>query len=340
MAVATGRSARFLAQCARPRSGYTAAMIARPTRSDWVLLLVLGVMWGTSYAFIKLGVETLPTFTLIATRLAIGLALLAGVVLVAREPLPRIPRIYVHLAVMAAINIVIPFTLITWAEQSVDSAIAAILNGAVPLIVIVLAALTFHDEPITLNRLGGVVVGYVGVIVLVAPGLAGAIGGSEFTGEVALLGSTLAYAVGAVYSRRNIKGLRPMIPAVLQVGFAFLMVTVLAFVFENPLGVAWNLGAVIAVLWLGLLGSGAAYLINFRLLNRIGATATSQLAYLLPVVGIFTGALMFGEQVVDARVIGGTALILGGVTLVNSRYGERRIWGRRPAESKVTNPAS
>ena len=96
--------------------------------------------------------------------------LLAAVVLVAREPLPRIPRIYVHLAVMAAINIVIPFTLITWAEQSVDSAIAAILNGAVPLIVIVLAALTFHDEPITLNRLVGVVVGYVGVIVLVAPG--------------------------------------------------------------------------------------------------------------------------------------------------------------------------
>jgi drug/metabolite transporter (DMT)-like permease len=304
-------------------------MIARPTRSDWVLLLVLGIMWGTSYAFIKLGVETLPTFTLIATRLAIGLALLASVVVVAREPIPRIPRIYVHLVVMAAINIVIPFSLITWAEQSVDSAIAAILNGAVPLLVIVLAALTFHDEPITLNRLVGVVVGYVGVVVLVAPGLAGALSGSEFTGEVALLGSTLAYAVGAVYSRRNIKGLRPMIPAVFQVGFAFVMVAVLAFVFEDPLGVAWNTDALIAVLWLGLLGSGVAYLINFRLLTRIGANATSQLAYLLPVVGIVTGAIMFGEQA-DARVFGGTALILGGVTLVNSRFGERRIWGRRP----------
>ena len=249
----------------------------------------------------------------------------------AREPLPRTPRVYFHLAVMAAINIVIPFTLITWAELTVDSAIAAILNGAVPLIVIVLAALTFHDEPITVNRLVGVVVGYVGVIVLVAPGLVGALGGSEFTGEIALLGSTLAYAVGAVYSRRNIKGLRPMIPAVFQVGFAFLMVSVLALVFENPLGVAWNFEAVVAVVWLGLLGSGAAYLIMFRLLNRIGATATSQLAYLLPVVGIITGALMFREQI-DARILGGTGLILGGVTLVNSKYGERRLWGRRPAE--------
>ncbi len=303
-------------------------MIARPTRTDWLLLLALGIMWGTSYAFIKIGVETLPTFTLIATRLAIGLALLATVVLIAREPLPRSPRIYGHLAVMAAINIVIPFTLITWAELTVDSNIAAILNGAVPLLVIVLAALAFHDEPITLNRLVGVLVGYVGVIVLVLPGLVAAAGGSEFTGEVALLGSTVAYAIGAVYSRRNIKGLRPMIPAVFQVAFAFVMVTILAFVFENPLAVTWNPGAVIAVLWLGLLGSGLAYLLMFRLLSRIGATATSQLAYLLPVVGIITGALMLGEAV-DGRIVIGTGLILGGVALVGSKFGERRIWGRR-----------
>ena len=315
-------------------------MIARPSRTDWLLLLVLGVMWGTSYAFIKLGIENgLTTFTLIAVRLAIGLGLLATVVAIAREPLPRNPRTYVHLAVMGAINIAIPFTLITWAELTVDSSIAAILNGAVPLLVIVLAAVTFHDEPITLNRLAGVVVGYIGVIVLVFPGLAGAIGGSEFTGEIALLGSTVAYAVGAVYARRNIKGLRPMIPALFQVFFAFLMMSALALAFEHPFSLTWNVEAAAAVVWLGLLGSGAAYLLMFRLLGRIGATATSQLAYLLPVVGIITGALLLGEQV-DARVIGGTALILGGVALVGMKYGERRIWGRRPADPTVTKPAS
>ncbi len=305
-------------------------MIARPTRTDWLLLLALGIMWGTSYAFIKLGVETLPTFTLIATRLAIGLALLATVVAVAREPLPRNPRTYFHLAVMGAINIAIPFTLITWAELTVDSAIAAILNGAVPLIVIVLAALAFDDEPITLNRLVGVVIGYVGVVVLVFPGLVAAAGGSEFTGEIALLGSTLAYAIGAVYARHFVKGLRPMIPALFQVFFAFLMVSVLALATENPFAVQWNLDAVIAVVWLGLLGSGLAYLLMFRLLSRIGATATSQLAYLLPVVGIITGALMF-QEAVDGRILIGTGLILSGVTLVNGKWGERRIWGRRPA---------
>jgi len=308
-------------------------MIARPSRSDWILLFILGLMWGTSYAFIKLGVETLPTFTLIAARLAIGFALLATVVFLARESLPRNPRVYVHLAVMAAINIVIPFTLITHAEKSVDSAIAAILNGSVPLIVIVLAALVFHDEPITLNRAIGVVVGYVGVIILVLPGLTAA-SSSAVDGELALVGSTIAYAIGAVYSRRNIRGLRPMIPAMVQVGFALVMVTLLAVAFENPLGVAWNTDAIIAVLWLGVLGSGVAYLINFRLLSRVGATATSQLAYLLPVVGIVTGALMFGETV-DTQVAIGTILILGGIALVNSRYGQRRIFGRGPAEPEA-----
>ena len=313
-------------------------MIARPTRSDLVLLLALGIMWGTSYAFIKLGVETLPTFTLIATRLAIGLALLVAVIVATRTPLPRDPMTYAHLFVMAVINIVIPFTLITTAERSVDSAIAAILNGAVPLIVIVLAALVFHDEPITLNRLAGVIIGYVGVIVLVAPGLTGAsAGGSAVSGEIALLGSTLAYAVGAVYSRRTLRnrGLRPVVPAVFQVGFALLVIGVLAFALEKPLDVSWNADAIVAVVWLGLLGSGLAYLVNFRLLSRIGATGTSQLAYLLPVVGIISGAVMFGEQI-DAIVTAGTALVLGGVALVNSRYGQRRIWGRAMAPAEIT----
>jgi len=205
-------------------------MIARPTRTDWILLLTLGLMWGTSYAFIKLGLENgLPTFTLIATRLLIGFVVLATVVIVAREPLPRNPRVYVNLLIMAVINIVIPFTLITSAEHSVPSAIAAIINGAVPLVVILLAALTFPDEPITLNRLVGLLVGYAGVIVIVYPGLATSTGG-QISGELALVGSTIAYGIGAVFARAKIRGLRPMIPAVFQVGFAFVIITALAFV--------------------------------------------------------------------------------------------------------------
>jgi drug/metabolite transporter (DMT)-like permease len=302
-------------------------MIARATRTDWLTLLALGFMWGTSYVFIKLGVQTLPTFTLIAARLGIGLALLATVVAIAGEPLPREPRIYGHLVVMSIINIVLPFALITTAERSVDSALAAVLNGAVPLFVIVLAALFLHDEPLTVNRLVGLGIGYLGVIVLVSRSLGAS--GSTLTGELALVLSTVSYGVGAVYARRNMAGLRPMIPALFQVGFAFVIVSVIALFTEQPWNVSWSRDAIVAVLWLGILGSGFAYLANFRLLARIGATRTSLVAYLLPIVGIVSGALMFGE-VVDVRIVIGTILIIAGVALVNSRFGQRRLFGRTP----------
>jgi drug/metabolite transporter (DMT)-like permease len=299
-------------------------VIQRPTRTDWLTLLALGFMWGTSYVFIKLGVQTLPTFTLIAARLGIGLALLATVVFIAREPLPRSPRTYGHLVVMAVINIVLPFALITTAERSVDSALAAILNGAVPLFVIVLAAVFLHDEPLTVNRLAGLVIGYVGVIVLVSRSLG--LGGSSLTGELELVASTAFYGAGAVYARRNMRGIRPMIPALFQVGFAFVIVSVIALLAERPWEVRWSSDAILAVVWLGILGSGFAYLANFRLLSRIGATRTSLVAYLLPIVGIVAGALVF-QEVVDVRLVAGTALVIAGVALVNSRFGQRRLFG-------------
>jgi drug/metabolite transporter (DMT)-like permease len=302
-------------------------MIARPTRTDWLTLLALGFMWGTSYVFIKLGVQTLPTFTLIAARLGIGLVLLATVVAIAGERLPREPRIYGHLVVMSVVNIVLPFALITTAERSVDSALAAVLNGAVPLFVIVLAAFFLHDEPLTVNRLVGLGVGYLGVIVLVSRSLGAS--GSTLTGELALVLSTVSYGAGAVYARRNMRGLRPMIPALFQVGFAFIIVSVIALVTEQPWNVSWSPDAIVAVLWLGILGSGFAYLANFRLLARVGATRTSLVAYLLPIVGIVSGALMFHE-VVDVRIVIGTILIIAGVALVNSRFGQRRLFGRTP----------
>jgi drug/metabolite transporter (DMT)-like permease len=310
-------------------------MITRPTRTDWLTLLALGFMWGTSYVFIKLGVQTLPTFTLIAARLGIGLALLATVVVLAREPLPRSPRTYGHLIVMAVINIVLPFALITTAERSVDSALAAILNGAVPLFVIVLAALFLHDEPMTVNRLAGLAVGYIGVVVLVSRSLGA--DSSTLQGELALVASTACYGAGAVYARRNVRGLRPMIPALFQVGFAFVIVGAIALLTERPWEVHWNSDALIAVAWLGILGSGLAYLANFRLLSRIGATRTSLVAYLLPIVGIVAGALMF-QELIDVRLVIGTALVLAGVALVNSRFGQRRLFGRTPPEQAGSGP--
>ncbi|HEX8025255.1 MAG TPA: DMT family transporter [Candidatus Limnocylindrales bacterium] len=315
-------------------------MIARPTRQDWVLLLVLGVMWGTSYVWIKVAVDNgLSTFTLIAGRLGIGLALLAAVAASRRIELPRNPRIYGHLLVMAVINIVIPFTLITTAERQVNSNIAAIINGSVPLFVVVIAAWFLHDEPLTLNRLAGIAVGYVGVVVLVAPGLLSAGGGSSLTGELALVGSTLAYAFGGVYSRANMRGVPPLVPALFQVGFAFAIITAIAFATEQPLAQPWPAQTIFAVAWLGILGSGLAYILNFRLLARIGAGGTAVLAYLLPIVGIVSGFFVRGEAV-DLTLAIGTLLILGGIGLTTSKRGQRTIFGRAAAQAAAASAAT
>ena len=302
-------------------------MATRGSRTDWLLFFGLGFVWGSSYLFIKLAVGDFGTFTLVALRLLIGAAFLWTVVLVARQEFPRERRMYGHLFVMACVNVAIPFALITWAEQSVDSSLAAILTSPVPLFAIVLSALFLPDEPMRLNGLAGLCVGFIGVIIVASPGLTGE--GSSLTGVIALMLAAISYACGAVYSRRNVRGLRPMIPAVFQVTFAMLITGTIAILFEHPWTDTPDAQGIFAIVWLGILGSGLAYLIVFRLFSHWGATRTTSVAYVIPPVGIVLGFLVLQEPI-DARLLIGTALIFSGLALINSRFGRRRVFGRVP----------
>src|SRR4249920_477074 len=302
-------------------------MSERGNRIDWLIFFGLGFIWGSSYLFIKLAVDDFGTFTLVALRLVVGAILLWTVIRIAGQKLPRERRTYGHLLVMALINITIPFLLITWAEQSVESSLAAILTSPVPLFAIVLSSLFLADEPMRVNGVVGLVVGFIGVVIITSRGLTGA--GSSVIGELALLGAAFSYACGAVYSRRNVRGLAPMIPAVFQVTFAAIITGAIAIAFERPWTATPDVEAVFAILWLGILGSGLAYLAVFRLFAHWGATRTTMVAYLLPVVGIVLGYLVLAEPI-DGRLIGGTALVIGGIGLVNSRFGRRRLFGRVP----------
>ena len=297
------------------------------TRLDWLLFVLLGFFWGSSYLFIKIGVDAgVQPFTLVSLRLLIGFALLAVVVAVAREALPRDPRPYGHLAVMGFFSVALPCMLITWAEQSVDSSLAAVLTGAVPLFTIPIAALMLGDERITLNKLIGIAIGLVGVAIVVGfdPST---LTGSELVAEIALVGAAASYAVGGVYARRTMHGLRPMIPAVLQVAIALVMVAIPALVLEQPFQRGLAPEAILSVLWLGLLGSGLAYLVFFRLLARWGATRTTLVAYLLPIWGIVLGAIVLSEPI-GAGLVLGTALVIGGIGLVNARRSLRPSFRR------------
>ena len=289
----------------RPMCPYDPPMTDGSSRINWLIFLALGFMWGSSYLFIKLAVDDFGTFTLIGLRLLVGAAFLWIVVRASRTPLPRVGRIYGHLIVMSVINIVLPFSLITWAEQSVDSALAAILNSTVPLMVIVIAPLFLPEEPIRINGVSGLMIGFLGIFVIVSPGLAGAGGTANIAGELAMLASSLTYAIGNVYNRRNVRGLPPLIPAVFQVTFALVIVGILALVVERP----WEAAPAqpdgwFSVIWLGIFGSGLAYLGYFRLLGRWGATRTSLVAYLLPIVGIVLGFAVLQEPI-DISLIAG-----------------------------------
>lgn len=296
----------------------------KATRADWLVFFALGLIWGSSYLFIKIAVPDFGTFTLVALRLVVGAALLWVVLWRAKHAIPRSLATYGHLVVMALVNITLPFLLITWAEREVDSSLAAVLTSIVPLFAVVLAHLFIPDEPMRANSILGLAVGFMGVVVLTGPSLDN---GAHFAADLALVGSSLCYAAGGVYARRNVRGLQPMIPAVFQVTFAMLITSVFALVLEHPWEVRPSAAGSFSIVWLGLLGSGAAYLCYFRLLSRWGATRTTAVAYVLPVVGIVLGALVLAEPL-SWRILLGTLLIIGGVALVNARDIGARIRAR------------
>ena len=238
------------------------------------------------------------------------------------------PRIYVHLFVMGLINITIPFLLITWAERSVESSLAAVLTSMVPLFTVVLAPLFIHDEPLRVNAVIGLAIGFIGVVVLTSRELTGT--GSSLVADLALVGAALCYGAGAVYARRNVRGVAPLLPAVFQVTFAFVVSATFALLLEHLWTVTPGAQSLFSMLMLGVFGSGVAYLCFFRLLSRWGATRTTLVAYVLPVVGIILGFLVLQEPL-DGRIIVGTALVIAGIGLVNSHFGRRVVFGRAAA---------
>ena len=294
--------------------------MAMPTRLNWLLFVLLGFMWGSSYLWIKIGVSAgLQPFTLVSYRLLIGTLVLAVVVFATRERLPRDWRTYVRFTGLGFFGIALPFCLITWAEGSVDSSLAAVLTAPVPLIVIPVAAVFLPDERLTVTKVAGVLFGLVGVAILVGLDVS-KIGRADLVSELALLGAATSYAIGAVYVRRFVRGHRPTIPALFEVFTALVMVGALALIFERPLSTPLTFDTVVPVTWLGLVGTGLAFIVNLHLLEHWGAARASLVAYMLPVWGIALGALVLGETITP-QVLIGFALVITGIALVNFRRG-------------------
>jgi drug/metabolite transporter (DMT)-like permease len=282
---------------------------------ELLMLLLLGLIWGSSFLFIKLGVAEVPPLLLAEIRVTSATLLLLAVLRWRGQGLPRDRRFWAQLALVGLINNVLPFTLIPWGEQHIASGLASILNATMPLFTVLLAHFWSINERLNLSRVTGVAVGFVGVLVLIGADLADLTRAST-QGELAVIAAAVCYAIATIYARRHLHGHPPMLLATGQLSMAALWLLPLVAIGVRPLPPMPSPIALGSILTLGLLGSGIAYLIYYWLIARITATQLSLVTYLLPITAVFWGAALLGERV-GAQTFAGMALILAGIMLVN-----------------------
>lgn len=293
---------------------------------NWAVLWFLGLIWGTSFLWIKVAVADVTPLVLVGFRTLFASLGLGAIVFYYRKSMPSWevlrPKLPVFI-VLALCNISIPWALISWGEQYVDSGIASIINSAMPLFTIIIAPLMIADERITLPKLAGLLTGFAGVVILMLPNVKEG-WNSGLLGMGACLLATVFYAFAAVYARKNSGGLPPQLQAGLQLSLGSLFIWVAVFATEGIPALPTRLVTWLALVWLGLLGSCLAYILYFYLLHQIGPTRTSTTTYISPLVGVVLGVIFLGESL-HWQTFLGAALILSGIFMVNMKRKEQEI---------------
>jgi drug/metabolite transporter (DMT)-like permease len=283
----------------------------------YFLLILLGAIWGASYLFIKIGGETVPPVTLVMMRTTIAAIVLFFAIKLRREPLPpRNAPIWKWFAIVALINTVIPYTLITWGEHYISSGLAAILIAAMPIFTVIFAHFMTHDEKITPRKVVGILAGFIGVVILFLPDL----GGGEqlyLAGGLAVLIAAVSYALATIFARRHFKGTSPTIASFGQMGMSSLVLIPASLLLDKPWTLSPSAASLSSIFTLAILGTAIAYLIYFWLIAHLGATRTSLTTYVSPVVALFLGWLVLGEML-HWSMLAGLVLIVAGVGLVTN----------------------
>ena len=278
-------------------------------------MLLLSAVWGASFILIKLSGADLPPVWVAVGRLTFGALFLWTILkLGGHKPPPR--RLLGALVVVGILNNALPFCLFAWGEQTVPSSIAAILNATTPIWALLLG-LTLGSARATRLTAIGVVLGFLGVLGVVYGHSVGAVSGSHgfVFGVVLIAIASFSYAAGAVAAKRWLQGIEPVVIATFQLSMAWLVLLPLAAFGPHP--TALHLKSLAAVTVLGVLGSGLAYLMFFRLLATISPTRTVAVTYLLPIWGLFWG-FVAGEEI-RWTALAGVAVVLVGLVLLNLR---------------------
>lgn len=291
---------------------------------DWALLATLVALWGSNFMFVKLGVATVPPATLVASRLVIGAVILVAVIRAWGYTLPSIGRAWLPYVVLALVGNCMPFWLITWGQKSIDSALAGILMAIMPLATMVLAHIWVAGEHMTRNRVAGFLLGFGGIVVLMGPAAVAGLGGAliEILAQLAVLSGALCYATNTVLVRRTLKG-DVMVASAAIIAVAAVISVPIALVVDQPWRLAPSGLSVSAVIWIGIGPTAIATLAYLKLIGSAGPTFMSLANYCIPVVALFVGVAILGEEP-GANAYTGLLLILSGIALSQLRRAQKR----------------
>ncbi|PDQ18791.1 EamA family transporter [Mesorhizobium sanjuanii] len=289
--------------------------------TELALLGVLAVLWGASYSFIKVGVETIPPVTFIAGRTLIAGGILLALLRWRGLAMPRDAANRRRFMFQACMNSVVPFTLIAAAERSIDAGLATILNATSPIFTFLLTALITRHEPVTTRKLFGVGAGIAGICLIVGTQALGGLG-HQLWAQLAVIAATVSYAGAAIFGR-NFRGLDPMVPAAGSMICGAAILIPLSLVLDRPWTLSPSTASILALLGLSVFSTALAFSIFFRLIHTLGSVGTTSQAYLRVPIGVGIGALFLGESLGPTAWFG-MAFVVAGVAAMT-------IPARKPA---------
>lgn len=293
------------------------------TASDWSILGTLSLLWGGSFFFLHLALESLPPFTIVLGRVGVASILLYIYMRLKGQKLPTERTVWLSFFIVAFFANALPFVMFAYAQQTISSGLASILNATTPLWGVIVAHFFTDDERATPGKIAGVMFGIAGVATMTGSDALAGLGGNVL-GQLACLVATLAYAIAGVYSRRfKAMGISPLAVSTGQLAAAALLVLPVALIFEQP----WTLPmpgthAIWGMIGIIIPSTTFAYVLFFRLIESAGASNTLLVTFLIPVTAILLGVFALGE-VIELKHIIGMALIAFGLIAIDGRLFSR-----------------
>lgn len=274
----------------------------------WFVFITLGLIWSSSFMWIEIALREVGPLTLVAFRAFFGLLFGLVVLFIQKVPFPRTWKEWAPLIALGMTNIALPFFLISWGQKTIDSGVASILDATVPLFTILVAHFLVHDDKMTAQKVIGLLLGFFGVLVILIKDIGN--GTNSITGEFAVILACVFYAASTIIARKFTEDMPAIYRSMGPLAAATVVMTMAAAAFEAPFKIPALPLTWIALAWLGILGSGLAFLIVFYLIHEIGPTRSTMVTYLMPLGGVTLGVVFLNEPLTWQMIVGAVLIIL------------------------------